>query len=113
MTFPVILDEPILNPFKLEPNSWHHKNMVSALETLSMAGNTGTHEDISVQMTYFKISFPFTPSTFFIAFFFSEEFREAKNGMTRKKKYIGLSLNLHHIKYDWPSWYESLNDIFE
>lgn len=51
--FSVIVDNPAFNPFKLEPNSWHHKNMVPALEILITAGDNGTHEDISGQMICF------------------------------------------------------------
>lgn len=55
--------------------------MVLTLEIL-IAGNTGTHEDVDIQMTYLNISS-------FISFlwFFFEEFRETKNEVgTRKYK---------------------------
>lgn len=61
--FSIIVDEPLLNPFKLEQNSWHRKNMSLALEIFIATGNTGTCEDISMQMINFKISFPFILST--------------------------------------------------
>ena len=69
--FPVKMDESILNLFKMEPNSWHHKN-VPALEVLTVAGNTCSHKDIGIQIPCLKMSFSFAPSNFFL------RFREAK-----------------------------------
>lgn len=70
-----------MNPFKPEPNSWHHKNMVPALELLMVAGNICLRKGISIQLKYLKVSFPFAPSTFFFL-----RFREEKNTVTAKKK---------------------------
>lgn len=85
--FPIIMQEPLLNPFKLEPNSWHHKSMVLTLEILIPAGNIGIHEDIGVQMTYFRMSFPFIPSAFLYGSFF-EEFRNFEEKWSEKKEKI-------------------------
>lgn len=84
--FPIIMQEPLLNPFKLEPNSWHHKSMVLTLEILIPAGNIGIHEDIGVQMTYFRMSFPFIPSAFLYGSFLRNLGILRKNGVRRKKK---------------------------
>lgn len=81
--FPGITDESVLNHFKLEPNSWHHKNMVPALEQLIIVGNICSQKDLGMQITDLKMSLPFAPSTFFGSFLRS---REAKHAVTMKKK---------------------------
>lgn len=108
--FPGIMDESVLNHFKLEPNSWHRKNMVPALEQLLIVGNICSHEDLGMQITDLKTSFPFAPSTFLWFFF---KIQRSKTCSDNEKKKVDLSLNLHHMKYDCPSCYEIFNDTIE